>query len=252
MISAKRSLALAAICIVWGAIGVASLERDPHRDLPAGGANVCEECHRAIFAEGYMHPVEVVPQRASIPAAFPLSREGRLTCTTCHDLAGQAGTAAVHYLRGGKAGKPFCDRCHRDVLALGSHRTALGEAHLRSEHMATTGAGFDPASKNCLSCHDGAFGSMVSLDDGLIGHGGGAFGMKNSSHPIGMDYEAARLAGGRKSKLRPLAMVDPRVIFFDGRVGCGSCHNPYSALPGHLVMVDARSRLCFACHMLDS
>jgi predicted CXXCH cytochrome family protein len=234
---------------------VAGLEGDPHRDLAATGGAACEKCHRAIFAEGYMHPVEVVPRRASIPAGFPLSREGRLTCTTCHDLDGQAGSAkggGNRYLRGGEAGKTFCDRCHLDVLALDSHRTALGEAHLQSEHMATTAGGFDPVSKNCLFCHDGVYGSMVSLDSGSFGHGGVAFGLKSGSHPIGMDYEAARLAGGRKSKLRPLALVDRRVLFFDGLVGCGSCHNPYSGLPSHLVMVDARSRLCFACHMLDS
>ena len=68
---------------------------------------------------------------------------------------------------------------------------------------------------------------------------------------LGIDYEMARLRGGRKTDLRPINEVDRRINFFDGQIGCGSCHNPY--LQGHnqLVMSNRRSALCFACHMLD-
>jgi predicted CXXCH cytochrome family protein len=255
MITVKISFAVAAVFMVSAAIGVASLERDPHRDLPGDGVVDCEECHRAIFEEGYMHPVGIVPRRVGIPADFPLSRAGRLTCTTCHDVTGPAENAwggSTHYLRGGKAGKIFCDRCHGDVLALDSHRTALGEAHFQPEAPAIVpGNEIDPISKHCLTCHDGVYGSMVSLKAGPFSHGG-MFALNGGNHPIGVDYEAARTMPGRKTELRPMPLVDPRILFFDGRVGCGSCHHPYSALPNNLVMVDAESRLCLACHMLDS
>ena len=72
-----------------------------------------------------------------------------------------------------------------------------------------------------------------------------------SSHPIGIDYEEARTRAGRKTDLRPMDQVDQRILFFDGKVGCGTCHNPYGELMSHLVMENSRSRLCFACHMID-
>ena len=71
-----------------------------------------------------------------------------------------------------------------------------------------------------------------------------------NSHPIGMDYEARRSLRGRKTDLRPMDLVDRRIRFFNGKVGCGSCHDPYSTIEKQLVMSDEQSKLCYSCHMM--
>ena len=71
------------------------------------------------------------------------------------------------------------------------------------------------------------------------------------NHPIGIDYEAARTRPGRKTDLRPMSAVDPRIKFFDGKVGCGSCHDPFIDTDNDLVMTNRGSALCFACHAVD-
>jgi predicted CXXCH cytochrome family protein len=70
------------------------------------------------------------------------------------------------------------------------------------------------------------------------------------SHPIGVVYDDARGRQGAKTDLKPIAMVDRRIRFFNGKVGCGSCHNPYSTIEKRLVMSDRGSELCLACHIM--
>ena len=68
-----------------------------------------------------------------------------------------------------------------------------------------------------------------------------------TEHPVGVRYrrDAGRRSG---SPLVPLDAVDPRIRLFDDRVGCGSCHSPYSTRDDQLVMSNERSRLCLSCH----
>jgi predicted CXXCH cytochrome family protein len=66
---------------------------------------ICGMCHRdAIEAS---HSTGFVPKRP-LPKAYPLDREGRLTCSTCHELHGQAAVL----LRAGEPGRDFCGPCH--------------------------------------------------------------------------------------------------------------------------------------------
>ena len=90
----------------------------------------------------------------------------------------------------------------------------------------------------CLSCHDG------SLASGVI-HGArqGLPLDLRAGHPVGLAYRV-----GRGGSLRPPASVDHRIRLPDGRVGCGSCHSPYSGERFMLVVPNDGSRLCLACH----
>lgn len=220
----------------------------------------CTGCHRDVLASGFMHPIDVRPDKVSVPPDFPLSPSGFIVCTTCHDVHGAFTDAlgeATAFLRRPERGRAFCVSCHSQnaLSGTGGHELALGEAHFQSEYIATgEGQELDETSKNCIGCHDGTYGSSVPISSGIWQHSsayGGGGSPVGGKHPIGIDYEQARIRHGRKTDLRPISMVDPRIQFYDGRLGCGTCHDPYSHLENDLVMSNARSALCFACHAID-
>ena len=218
-------------------------------------SQACAACHPDILASGFLHPVDIVPDKVRIPADFPLSHTGMITCNTCHDVHSPVITGfgdKSYFLRRHERGRAFCLSCHYSGQMVG-HAQYLGEAHFQSKYISSdTGSELDPTSKNCISCHDGTFASSVSISTGSWQHSsnypGKGLGRK---HPIGVDYEAAMNRHDRKTDLRPISMVDKRINFYNGKLGCGSCHDPYSYHESALVMSNKRSALCFACHEMD-
>ncbi len=234
------------------------VSRDPSgaraRQMTGPVTLLCNTCHEKTLAEGYMHPVDVRPEHVAIPADMPLSRSGELTCSTCHDVHADYSTpygAPSHFLRRQEGGNAFCKICHQNLGALSQgHKASLGEAHFRSQYIATASSQeIDPMSKNCISCHDGSFASSATIRAGRWNHNKSFLQHDLGSHPIGLDYEAARRNRGSKTDLRPIDIVDRRIRFFKGKVGCGSCHDPFSTIPKKLVMSDEHSKLCFSCHI---
>lgn len=217
----------------------------------------CNPCHPDLTDNAYMHPVDIRPSTVAIASGFPLSENGMVTCNTCHDVHALATTPMGNpsfFLRRFERGKMFCDLCHYDSGPTdNSHRAVLGEAHFMSKNFdGSTMMEIDPMSKNCLSCHDGSLGSSITLNTGLWQHQNSLLNHENGgSHQIGIDYEAVRIKRLPRTDLRPISMVDQRLKFFDGKMGCGTCHNPYSTDYKDLVMTDRKSALCFACHAYD-
>ncbi len=225
------------------------------REMNAPITEICNKCHEKGLSEGYMHPYDVKPQRVFIPADMPLSPSGELTCSTCHDVHADYTTpygAPTHFLRRGESGEAFCKICHGNLNALSSgHSASLGEAHFRSQYVVTDSSQeIDAMSRNCISCHDGTYATSVTIRVGTWKHQMGFMRHDQNSHPIGIDYESVRINRGAKTDLRPMDIVDPRIKFFNGKIGCGSCHDPYSTIPQQLVMSDENSKLCFACHIV--
>ncbi|MBC8318079.1 MAG: hypothetical protein H8E41_09240 [Desulfobulbaceae bacterium] len=264
------------LCLLGAALFVHCLENNPHDfknaecvlchqgdpsspvSLVGHQARMCITCHADVYESGYMHPVNVVPEHVDIPADMPLSRSGLITCNTCHDVHSEHETGfgeKTYFLRRLERGRAFCVACHteNDLTGSAGHAEYLGEAHFQSEYISSGfGQNIDAMSKNCISCHDGAYGSAVTVNSGSWQHSSNYTGGKmGGKHPIGVDYEMARLRHGRKTDLRPMYEVDRRITFFNGTVGCGSCHNPYSQHDTRLVMSNRRSALCFACHAIE-
>lgn len=224
------------------------------RELTGPVTFLCNTCHEKTLSRGYMHPVNIRPLNVIIPQDMPLSRDGQIVCTTCHDVHADSFTpygAPTRFLRRQETGKAFCKICHDNVtISSKGHQASLGEAHFRSQYIVTDASQeIDPLSINCLSCHDGAYATSVTIQAGIWRHGRGFMRHDQGSHPIGINYEKVMLQRGRKTDLRPLMSVDPRIRFFEGKVGCGSCHNPYSTNYKKLVMSDENSKLCLSCHI---
>ncbi len=215
----------------------------------------CKTCHRNILKEAYMHPVDTRPKHVKIPIDFPLSNSGNITCATCHDIHSSPITnlgRKSHYLRRQEEGKTFCDICHLNSPAMANnHVPVFNSAHFTSKFISNDFDNkIDAMSKNCISCHDGSVGKAVVLKSRSSQNQGGFLKFdKGSMHPIGMSYEKSRRRT-HKSALKPIELVDQRIRFFgkDKKVGCGSCHDPYSAAKYKLVINNTRSKLCLSCH----
>src|SRR3990172_5213120 len=101
----QKSTAALLVCVVFICIVIYSMQTDPHKfgeclschltdssgnilehRMTAPVTTLCGRCHDKIFTEGYLHPVDVRPRNAGIPADMPLSQEGEITCSTCHDV----------------------------------------------------------------------------------------------------------------------------------------------------------------------
>lgn len=236
----------------------ASNENDITAEVYSALTSKCMTCHPTLYDTGYMHPVDIVPKNIRVPFDFPLSPAGTITCSTCHDTHAPPVTpfgTKSSFLRRNEKGKNFCDLCHQnsDTLTAGGHATVFREAHFESNYIATDQhLTIDAMSRNCLSCHDGSLGSEVQISAGDWTHSTNFIQYdRGGMHPIGIRYSDI-VESNPKAALRPIEQVDKRIRFFeDGKMGCGSCHDPYSSLPKQLVIEDYQSQLCFACHKMD-
>jgi predicted CXXCH cytochrome family protein len=172
----------------------------------------------------------------AVPQHLPLD-QGRMTCITCHDdRAASHAQARINHtalLRNSLDSDVLCSQCHDSTqqTRLDQHGSSLGQAHLhrlgQTHHDSPPKpAAFDEQTQACLSCHDG----VMSRDVAVMGLRADTFA---TEHPIGV---------------RGAPSTDPRVRLFDQRVGCNSCHSPYSTEASLLVMSNHRSQLCLSCH----
>jgi predicted CXXCH cytochrome family protein len=81
----------------------------------------------------------------------------------------------------------------------------------------------------CLGCHDGVSAALI-----------------HRSHPVDVKYLLAQIRSN--GKLKPPAALDPAIYLKNDQLICVSCHHPESQQPAKLVLSNAGSRLCLACH----
>lgn len=206
---------------------------------------LCLECHRV--SKSNSHPSEIIPSM-KMPTGFNLDWQGRITCTTCHDPHIEDLPSNPDMLRGQVEGKAFCTQCHQDYFAAPEkHLAASGAAHTKSWTPPDKEAFnriLDAASLECLACHEGSVGTAVSYQ--VAGQEALTFQGRSLSHPVGVDYAAAASAN---RELRSLDDLSPLISLYEGKVGCTSCHNPFSSEADMLVFNNRGSALCLECHL---
>jgi len=119
-----------------------------------------------------------------------------------------------------------------------------------------------PASKLCLSCHDGSVALGLTLDRPATDPIPMTYpymptGRANlttdlsDDHPIGFRYD--RALANRDRQLRPAEMVDHRLVLGPrGELECTACHDPHNNELGNFLRItDRQGALCTACHALD-
>ncbi|GBE05820.1 MAG TPA: hypothetical protein ENH31_04750 [Nitrospirae bacterium] len=194
--------------------------------------SLCKECHSDL---GLSHPTGMRPAM-EMPKGFPLDSAGRLTCATCHGIHGEG----PYLLNWKESGRIFCFLCHGENIE-NLHADAGETAHSSGRYVIIDESiSIDNLSMQCMSCHDSSI-----ADDISVGLGRGAYiNEHGGKHPIGVDFMEAYAKGGytHPSKLAK------NIRLFNGKVGCGSCHNTYSKEPYQLAISNEGSALCLACH----
>ncbi len=204
------------------------------------------------------HPVGVVPSyNIHVPADWPVDVDGSVTCGTCHYAFPSVGDTDP-LLRGSNGRliepTPFCARCHTSTSpgeAGGMHWMAVRAAHIKSsgEYPGQYSGGVDPASKRCLTCHDGV--NATETSSGAAAHSNFAsFANERRNHPIGIPYPIGQRPGNG-TKYRAASLLPREIRLPDGMVSCVSCHNLYAG-EEHLLTVPIKdSALCLTCHDMN-
>lgn len=111
----------------------------------------------------------------------------------------------------------------------------------------------DPDSIECMSCHDAAVATDVTLQ---------VCSLPDCDHPVGVDYV---MAASSNHGLKQPFDLDPSIKLVNNSVGCTTCHVPYSPddhtilstmrgtvypeSPDPMLVMDNRiSELCLGCH----
>lgn len=222
-------------------------KKDP-KSLTAPVTNMCKNCHTQITLKS-SHPADIYPEATTIPPDLPL-KNGMIACTTCHNIHGEYQNAfgeKAYFLRRPYTGREFCISCHKQGLSLESHADTINVAHMGSRFKVTNPSEpLDPISMECISCHGGVVGKAATFE---VGSGIWTHDNQMYTHPIGVNYERSRIEN-IELRLKPIYLIDKRIKFFDGKVGCGSCHDVYSKGQRSLVMSNKGSKLCTSCHEL--
>ncbi len=230
-------------------------------------SGLCTGCHNDL--NPVSHYVNGEAYETYEPV-FPVLEIDRITCATCHDphmpSVDPATGEKTYFLRDGVTGKAECLLCHTsDMPSAGifTHLPAMDRAHgvanftvlvretldysdRRLFGVLDTLVSLDDLSVYCLNCHDDPINPELTSPGSEAYMHGPDNGM---SHPVGIDHEAAAM---NNRELR-LADRDPRILLFDGKIGCCSCHDPYA--PGVSIGLRVGSTvdytaLCLGCHIL--
>ncbi len=205
------------------------------KKLRADVTTACASCHPS--ARNYRaHPTDLIP-KMPLPGDMLLVN-GKFTCVSCHDVHKKS-TFSRYYLRRNISGKPFCLICH-DVDSKG--HLFVGATHTGQFQVEDNRSRLDAVTLLCIECHDDRVDSISSeTGAGSWNHFSGRL-----NHPIGVSYQEAYR---KKPKTFVAPMIVPEgITLFDGKIGCGTCHNRYSPHNQMLVMSNVRSKLCFSCH----
>lgn len=209
------------------------------RKINSDITGACQTCHTE-YAKTLSHPTSIYPT-IHIPEDMPLT-EGRLTCITCHYVHPDKKQISIkkhYFLRRKVSGIVFCSACHK----IDDKRHIVFENVHKGEYEVTDrSTRIDRMSLECITCHD----RYMEEAGSELGAGNWKHFKKEFNHPIGAEY--SRISMKKMRNFRPAAMLRSEIKLFDGKMGCGTCHNIYSKERAMLVISNRNSRLCLECH----
>jgi len=245
----------------------------------------CQECHEKTPVEGgntflkyngdfsklcrchgnapgdYLHPVEIEPsedKKASIPADLPL-RDGKISCSTCHDLYLQCQKSPIKKtsLRGAPFGKRtnFCFKCHnkRDYMMLDPHKQLDDKDKIVAKICLYCHAE-KPDEKNASYQEVKLIGSLEVICQRCHAISGNHSG--NFNHMVKPSAKGLEKMKQMEKKFNIILPLDE-----NGKMTCITCHNPHQkgVIPTERAGAkgaDSKFRhrlpgkLCIECHQM--
>ena len=200
----------------------------------------CVGCH-ADLKQSQPHPVDILPN-ISVPADMPLVN-GRLGCITCHyyhPYSDKYKNRSGNLLRRPGKGAFFCAACH-GIDSKG--HVVFENIHRDSDCVSAINSSLDLYTLQCVECHDRYLDRSFGADAG----GGRSRFNRRSNHPVGVSYE--KISAKNPLEFNLPYSLPPNIRLFNGKIGCGTCHNAFSNEKSMLVMNNWRSQLCLKCHI---
>ena len=200
----------------------------------------CVSCHVELKESG-SHPVDISP-KLSIPGDLPLAK-GKLGCITCHffhPFSDKFKNRSGNLLRRPGRGAVFCASCHQ--INKKGH-IVFENIHRDSYRLSARHSRIDLYTLQCVECHD----RYLDRSFGSFTEGSRSRFNALSNHPVGVSLD--RVAHKKPRKFNPPQALPKEIRLFNGKIGCGTCHNAFSNEKSMLVMNNRRSRLCLKCHI---
>lgn len=214
-------------------------ENDPGSLKPMFNAR-CVGCH-ADLKQSQPHPVDITPN-IFLPGDMPLVN-GRLGCITCHyfhPFSDEYNNRSGNLLRRPGKGEFYCAACHRSD---GKGHVVFENIHRDSYRLSAANSSLDPYTLQCVECHDRYIDRTFGSDTA----GNRSRFNRRSNHPVGVSL--ARISTRNPQKFNHPGSLPPNIRLYNGKIGCGTCHNAFSKERSMLVMNNWRSRLCLKCHI---
>ncbi|MDA3786897.1 MAG: hypothetical protein PF503_00135 [Desulfobacula sp.] len=202
-------------------------------------ASVCEKCH-TDRRQKLSHPIEVLPEKA-IPADMTLVN-GRMSCITCHfvhPFSVNNKKFSRYFLRRPGRGMFFCSACHK--IDEKGH-IVFEKIHTGSFKVTNPEGTLDDYTLQCIECHD----RLIDRTSLTGGSGKWKHFSLKLNHPVGISLGS--VAAKKPKDFNPPGSLPEEVRLFNGKIGCGTCHNVYSKEKYMLVTDNFKSRLCRQCH----
>jgi len=215
-------------------------DKDPGSLKPMSNSR-CVGCHADLKAS-QPHPVDISPN-ILLPADMPLVN-GKLGCITCHffhPFSDRYKNRSGNLLRRPGRGAFFCAACHPRIDGKG--HVVYESIHRDSDRWSARNSSLDAYTLQCVECHDRHLDRSFGFD--AAGKGGGF--TRRSNHPVGVSL--AQISARNPQKFNLPGALPQNVRLFDGKIGCGTCHNAFSKEKAMLVLNNWRSRLCLKCHL---
>lgn len=208
-------------------------EKEAPEQIKPSVIDSCTKCHPKLD-DAFGHPVDIYPYKTTvIPVDMPLT-ERKLTCLTCHYVHPAEGDMVSTFIRRERSGVGFCLVCHTNDAR---EHVSTGKAHVQPYKSKVSGS-FDSVTVLCIECHN--MGQYFEWGEARNTC------MSKLNHPVGVSYENA--GNIRKGTFCPVKALSKDINLFDGKIGCGTCHNIYSPIRNLLVKSNQQSKLCLECH----
>ena len=214
-------------------------------------------CHN--YSHTLNHPIGVTVT-TQVHDDLPLDNSSQITCLTCHSDPDYSPSANPEDNMDSRMlisprGDDLCASCHLKMSGTTvqkSHWRFSNKAHLgsinpdkiQSSNRVYTFRQIDSESQTCVSCHEDVTITIPGENETMTERYDRRSRMRD--HPIGMSYQ--RTMTNDMYGFNVSAIDNEEIRFFDGKVGCGSCHSLYSRQKNYVVANTNGKTLCRQCH----